>query len=81
MEVDSTSLDNDYIYLTNTACDFISLKLNDHYYRTLLFTDRYITDSIFTDIIIHAEAVCFKVMSVIIMSDRVKSRNSVYEIS
>ena len=46
-------------------------KINGNNYRTLLFTDLNATDIIFTDIIIHAKDFSVKVMSVIIMTDKV----------
>ena len=48
-------------------------KINENYYRILLFTDLNTTDIIFTDIVIHAKVFSVKVMSVIILTDNVNS--------
>ena len=46
-------------------------KINEVNYWTLLFKDFNATDNIFTDMIIHTKFLSVKVMSVIIMSDKV----------
>ena len=46
-------------------------KINGNNYRTLLFTDLSTTDIIFMDIINHSKVFSVKVMSVIIMTDKV----------